>query len=218
MNPNHHIPDELLVAYCAGEATEAAALVAATHLALCPLCRDRQELNDGLGGAMLEALEPAEMASGALDSVLAKLGERPNSIPLPSDKTPDSFVVLPEPLRSLAGGDVDTLSWKYKAPGVQEAVMQTTFEGLEARLIRLRKGMTIPKHTHQGQELTLVLTGSLSDDRGEYMRGDISAADESVTHVQKAGKQEDCISLVVNEGPLVPRSPWAWFLSKLVGI
>lgn len=58
MNIRHHIVEETLLAYGAGNLSEAWSLMVATHLALCPSCRTRAHEAEKIGGALLEALVP----------------------------------------------------------------------------------------------------------------------------------------------------------------
>jgi ChrR Cupin-like domain len=50
------------------------------------------------------------------------------------------------------------------------------------RLTRVAAGRAMPRHTHAGAELTLVLSGGLSDGAGHFQRGDVDSADASTDH------------------------------------
>ena len=50
----HHLTDQLLMAYSAGELPEAFSLVVATHISLCDECRAALDALDCVGGALLE--------------------------------------------------------------------------------------------------------------------------------------------------------------------
>ena len=60
----------------------------ATHLALCPECRDAVARFESVGGALLEEIEPAALAPDALDCLLARLDE-----PVPPSCVPRSPAV-----------------------------------------------------------------------------------------------------------------------------
>jgi putative transcriptional regulator len=53
MPPVHHPPEELLLDYAAGSADEPTSLTLATHLTLCPECRDTVARFESVGGALL---------------------------------------------------------------------------------------------------------------------------------------------------------------------
>ena len=69
---NHHLSDQLLMAYAAGSLPEAFSLVVATHVSLCDECRARAEAYEAVGGAVLEA-ETAPMSDASLEACLARL-------------------------------------------------------------------------------------------------------------------------------------------------
>jgi putative transcriptional regulator len=60
----------------------------------------------------------------------------------------------------------------------------------------------MPRHTHRGEELTLVLQGSFSDAAGNYARGDVATANAEIDHQPLAGAGELCLCLAVEEEPL----------------
>src|SRR4051812_30300783 len=98
--PVHHPPEELLLDYAAGSTDEPTSLTLATHLALCPECRDAVAGFESVGGALLEEIEPAALAPDALDRLLARLDEQ---VPASSPRSPavgDAPHPLPKPLRS----------------------------------------------------------------------------------------------------------------------
>ena len=64
MTPRHHIGDDLLLSYAAGSLAEGWSLAVATHLAMCPVCRERLALAEAAGGQLLETLD-AEPAPGS---------------------------------------------------------------------------------------------------------------------------------------------------------
>ena len=54
MTIRHHLSDQLLMAYSAGDLPEAFNLVVATHVSLCDECRARAEAYEAVGGAVLD--------------------------------------------------------------------------------------------------------------------------------------------------------------------
>lgn len=72
----------------------------------------------------------------------------------------------------------------------------------QTRLLRIPAGKPVPEHTHQGRELTLVLSGSFRDEVDHFGRGDIEEADGTLLHQPKADEDQDCICLAVTEAPL----------------
>jgi putative transcriptional regulator len=202
--PVHHIHDDLLMDYAAGVCGEAEALIIASHLALCPECRVAVRDLERMGGAMLVEVEPAEMSAGSFAAVLGRIdGLAPEPPPRRAPVTRPAEhgrIVVPEPLRGYLGGDLDAVRWKPVIRGLDEFALPTA--GANTKLLRIRAGVTMPRHTHSGQELTLVLTGGFSDERGHFQRGDFTVNDSSVDHRPVADEDGDCICLAVVDKPL----------------
>jgi putative transcriptional regulator len=100
--------------------------------------------------------------------------------------------------------EVSEARWRFLAPGVKAIDLPLAHDKSTARLVKLKPGMKIPLHDHDGAELTLIFTGALSDDVGTYQRGDLSFRLPGHRHVQRVASGDDCIALQVNEGPLKP--------------
>lgn len=221
--PTHHPGDTLLIDYAGGALGEAASLIVATHLALCPCCRLNVAEMEAVGGALLESIEPEEVDPACLETVLARLDDLP---PLPRAPKPkpvcrDSAVpLLPEPLRRYVGSDLSRLPWKRLMRGMEccdiplGSGSDSARRG-KARLMRLASGVGPPHHTHRGIELTLVLDGGFTDDLGQFARGDLSVADESVRH-RPVADAEGCLCLAVTDAPLRFTGPLGLILNPFV--
>lgn len=206
--PGHHLDEALLLDYAAGACGEAESLAIATHLTLCPECRDRLSEMECLGGAMLEELPPADLAPDSLEALMARLDEpeaaepaRPR--PAPADREPSGeAILLPTPLRTYLDDGIEGLSWRAVTRGIDEAPVRTAAGRAKAKLLRIRAGTRVPAHTHEGSEITVVLSGGFSDGRGHFLRGDVAVSDRDVDHSPVADEDEDCICLVVTDAPL----------------
>ncbi|KIL97276.1 hypothetical protein CCC_00337 [Paramagnetospirillum magnetotacticum MS-1] len=199
MSATCHPSDELLVAYGAGSLDEAASLLVATHLALCPRCRAEVGRIEAMGGAVIETLPPSDLGADALASVLARLDQ------LPGAPMPRSPVVaapgLPSPLRDYLPASLEALPWKRLAAGIEQAILLQA-RGIRARLLRIGAGIVVPEHGHGGMELTMVLQGGFTDSGTGYARGDVAMADQQVVHSPAADGGETCLCLAVTHGPL----------------
>ena len=214
--PVHHLPADTIAAYANGEAPEAEALLVATHLALCPACRGEVARLEAVGGATLESLEPA--APLDLDAMLARLDEpepAPMVAPRPRAAPTGQLAVFPEPLRSYVA-DFDGLPWKTRIPGVRTAELGLSLGEVPVRLSVLRPGLKLPKHTHAGRELTLVLQGGFENGHGHYARGDIEVGLPDHVHAMVIDPGDPCIALSVNEGQLEPVDLLGKLVSRFV--
>lgn len=202
MSAKHHLSDDLILAYATGVLDEAASLLVATHMALCPQCRKALELAEALGGNLIESEEAVEVSDTALDAVMARIGRTPEAASARPARPAGKAFILPQPLRDYAGGDVDRLRWRSLGGGVRHLPIETGNSASKARLLKIPPSAKVPDHGHHGLELTLVLAGSFYDQGAWFRRGDVEEADATVEHQPVAGPEEDCICLIVNAGKL----------------
>ena len=215
MMPDFHPGQELLMDYATGALREPVALLIATHLAMCPACRAEVERLETMGGALFEALEPEALPEEALDHALARL-ETANAgqAVTPAVGAPAGDPCLPRPLRDYVGGSLEGAAWKRRGVFSELALLQDVPE-FTTRLLRIRGGASMPQHTHEGAELTLVLAGGFSDSTGHYGPGDVAQADASVDHRPVADPGEDCLCLAVTDAPLRLTGPLGRYLNVL---
>jgi len=203
--PSHHPGQELLLDYADGSLPETAALLLATHLALCPLCREQVTTLEAIGGALLDDSPPEPVSADCLEALLSRLEEpevRPATppparafAPLPPD-----LIVLPQPLRSYVGAPLNQLTWHPLAPGVEETEVAFGADQARTRLLRFAPGSRLLRHSHDGTELTLVLDGVLVEGPERLQRGDVSRCDPGHNHEPLA--EGACLCLVVSDAPL----------------
>lgn len=210
-----HVSDDLLFAYASGSLDEGASLLVATHLALCPRCRQQNAQIERFGGYMLESLGEEPVSHGLLATVMSKV-RTPAAPDEPKSAPADASV--PEPLRGYLGGDLDSLNWVTLAPRVHQIRIATGDGRSQARLLRFRSGTSVPVHGHRGRELTLVLTGALCDGAVIFRRGDVAETDERTEHKPYAGDGGDCVCLAITDAPLRFKGLFARALQPLFGI
>ncbi len=218
MSINHHPSDALLLDYASGALGETWSLGIATHLALCPQCRRTVALMEGIGGSLLDDLAPAPVGDGSFDALMARLDNvAPEPAP-PAVPASGGSPVLPRPLRDYVGSDLDGIRWKHLGMGARQFILPAAQKGVTARLLWIPAGKPVPEHAHGGQELTLVLRGSFTDETGHYARGDLQEADESLHHQPHASPGEDCICLAITDAPLRFKSLAARMVQPLLRI
>lgn len=200
----HHPAEDLLIDYATGALGEAEALVVATHLALCPDCRATVAAYEAMGGAMLDGIDPEPVGGDLLDRVMARLDEAPPAPTRAAAVRIDAegrAPLIPRPLRDYVGGDLGDVAWKPVMRGLDERRIACPGEA-KVRLMRIRAGVSMPRHTHKGREMTLVLAGGFTDDTGHFLRGDLSLTDGTVDHLPTADDDGDCICVAVTDAPL----------------
>jgi putative transcriptional regulator len=200
---NHHPSEATLVAYAAGTLPQAAALVAATHLCRCVVCRQALATLETTGGALLEDLPPVSLPVDALDRLLGRLDEP--APPPPPVLNPD----LPAPLNRVAFG-----RWWPIGMGLRYRPFQaspTAWGGL----LFAQSGRALPRHGHKGLELTCILSGAFADGGGAYTAGDLAepVADHDQPPVVIGA--DPCLCVIASEGVRL-RGTLGW-AQRLIG-
>jgi len=194
--PSHHPDDSLLLEYAAGSLGEAKALLVATHLALCPACRNAVRSGEAAGAVLAFSDSEAE-AAGVPPDVSGEAIERgPSAVMSPA------LLGLPEPLRGYLGVPVSELVWTTVGLGMKAYVLPEFRGRMSVRMLAVPPGRRMPRHTHEGEELTLVLQGGFRDAASAYGRGDVATAGPHVDHQPHADAGETCICLAVEDAPL----------------
>ena len=208
--------------YAAGTCSEGEALLIASHLTFCPICRQVVDRLEKLGGALLESIEPSALSSDCLDTIMARLDrdettptDRPSASPL-ALPSPDEAFVVPAPLREYLGCGPGEIAWRPVIRGLEEFTLPVGGSGGRVKLLRIRAGTAMPRHTHKGSEMTLVLAGGFSDRTGQYESGDIAVFDSSVDHQPVADPGEDCVCLTFTDAPLRLTGPVGRWLNRFV--
>lgn len=195
MTIRHHLSDQLMMAYAAGDLPEAFSLVVATHVSMCDDCRAALAAFEAVGGAVLDMTDAVAMDDGSLTATLARL-----SAPEPAAK-PATRGTLPAPLQDYVGGDLDRVKWRSIGMGVRQAILPTG-DGATARLLHIPAGQSVPDHGHRGLELTLVLQGAFRDSTDRFGPGDVEIADADLDHTPVAEAGVDCICLAATDARL----------------
>ena len=207
----HHPSDDSLARLAAGTLGPGPRLVVATHLSGCPQCRARLSLVEAVGGAMLEAAEPALVRADAFARVAARL-DAPETPAPPAPSTIDPE--LPAPLNAYETGP-----WRFVHPGFRWRRVNLP-QSSEANVIMLKvaAGRRVPHHGHTDTEYTQVIKGSFSDAFGRYRAGDLIEMDEEVDHQPVVDPDAECVCLTAVEGRLRLKGWVGRLVQPLIGI
>lgn len=197
----HHPSEETLYSYAAGALSASLALVVGCHLQYCGHCRKLATQGEQLGGDLLNSLEEKPLSVGRREQMLALLDAAPSVNAVPAAPVRKVEIEVPQLLRKLVEhDDFDSLPWKSIVPGMKQVDLKLG-EG-QAKLLRIAAGKQMPVHSHQGNELTLILRGGYRDSLGKFNAGDFAELDGSVEHQPIADADEDCICLAGMDAPL----------------
>lgn len=201
--------DSLLAAYSTGTLDPATHALVASHLLLKPENRAYVAGLEELACERLIEAPPAPL--GDRDACLAAIFA---GTPAPSPKSPTGL--LPAPLLHFVGQDLADVRWRSSLPGVRESRISGNRFG-KASLLHVKAGRRMPSHTHEGSEITLVLSGGFSDETGHYLRGDVAIAGAELDHRPVTDADEDCICFAVTDAPLHLTGPVGRIFDRLFG-
>lgn len=212
MSPAHHPDKALLVDYASGALRAGARLVIGGHVGACPKCRTIAVEWEAVGGAMLSSLPPVAMSRDALDLALARV-ERPAPAAEPAPRGPTDWIAIPpEALWAAAKRR------RWAAPGVWVAPISQGPGGARSYLLRVAAGMSVPRHSHRGAEMVLVLKGAYDDGETKHGPGDFALNNEAVDHQPRITDDGECVCLIAAEHALVPRDWVGRLFQPFVGI
>jgi putative transcriptional regulator len=164
---------------------------------MCDDCRAALESFEAVGGALLDISTPEEMSVDSFESVMALIESEPAEITQPASQPTD----VPSALSDYIGGSLHDVKWRPIGLGVKQSLLKTSGNST-ARLLYIPAGTAVPHHSHNGNELTLVLKGAFEDEVSRFGPGDVEMADEDLDHQPVAVEGEDCICLAVTDAPL----------------
>ncbi|HLI67254.1 MAG TPA: cupin domain-containing protein [Caulobacteraceae bacterium] len=185
--------------------------------------------DDDLASAVfLEEETPAGLDADALNRVLGEIdaadaADAEATSRLAGGAFADEIAGLPSPVRDAA---LDAIardaSWTFAGLGIQRLALFDD-DGAHAILMRITPGYGVSEHDHEGEELTLVLTGAYNDGADAYRPGDVSVARPGFVHTPKAEPGEVCYVLLAFRGApkfkgwmgLIQR--WFGFPARLTG-
>ena len=124
--------------------------------------------------------------------------------------------MLPFPLRNYVQDISSPKNWKRIGIGLSEQAINFGDNFGSTKLYKIAPGYSVPSHSHDGNEVTLVLSGGFTDEYGTYGPGDISIQETGAVHKPVADEDGECIVLAVNEGPIVLTGPVGRLLNMLI--
>lgn len=216
-NLSHHLTDETLQDYAAGVLNAPMETLIACHLTLCPDCRHRSTVADAIGGQSLSDELETSMTVSAEDILAMDKTSAPFEIKHPAPITNNMGV--PNPLARLLPAPIGELPWKSFGPGLKQYNLgsQPRKEGA-FKLLSLAPGSRMSKHTHQHRELTFIVSGSYSDEMGQFKAGDIADLSADHHHQPHVDSEQPCICLIATDAPVKFDGLFGKIVQPFVGI
>lgn len=206
--------DDLLADYACGVSSPGVSLIMAAHLTQAPESRERLADFERIGGVLLREEQPEVVSDDSWDRVMARIDQSPPDAAVNVEAGEPTDCPLPKPVLDHIGYSFEEIPWKFLLPGVA-SYDATTEEAEQIMLLRARPGARVPKHTHKGVEMTLIMNGSLADDGVVYQKGDLAVNDEHDDHCPKVVGNDTCYCLIVQQGDLRFTGPFSRLLNFL---
>jgi putative transcriptional regulator len=196
----NHPTDELLTSYSAASLPLSQALCISVHLENCSECSQKLSRLNQLGSELMHQLKPSPPSSDLKDQLLDRLDsitEKTNT-----DRSAPGDTSVPRSLHQFIKTGYEEISWNRISRDIQSYELCRDQNNAKVELLRIRPGGTSSTHTHMGDEYTVILDGSFSDEGGLYHKGDFLLRDENDQHTPVATLDKYCICLAVTEAPI----------------
>lgn len=190
----HHPTFELLQNFVNGDLPASLSAGVAIHADMCSQCQAKiNQLTEQVAEASFEQSflhkfvvndedDMAELAELDFDSIIDEITASSDVEPVKiyNDEQLIDFkgsqYVLPKAIRNVELGKTAQIG------KLSRARLQLDEGEIHTSLLHIDPGGSVPEHTHNGFELTLLLAGSFSDDQGEYVAGDFIMLDKRHQH------------------------------------
>lgn len=215
LNVKLHPPISQLQQFVAGELSPGLSVAMSAHIECCQEC---QHASTTLEAQVIEAWSemPANdenfAFSTALDSIVDQAQVKVSKVPgkvAQSIEVDNHNVSIPRVLAKVAA---EGLSWKRLGGGISQATVAID-DRTKCEFIYMAPGSKAPVHTHRGNEVTLVLDGSFSDELGEYNAADFVVRNPNHKHQPRT--ENGCLCFSVLDSPLVFTSGFLRLLNPL---
>lgn len=218
--PDRLISDEWLVAYAAGNLSEAKSALVATHASFHPALQAKIGDAEDIGGALLGTSDQADLSDDFFDRLMEKIDSQEGEASAPINvEAQHRDPRVPQPLADYLDRGLDDLKWRFMGPGMKQVKLWTGKDGEKLWLLKAKGGTEIPEHGHNGSEMTLVLQGSYCVDGHRFGVGDLEVASDDIEdHRPIIDEGEDCICLVVTEAPIKLKSFIARTIQPFIGL
>ena len=190
----HHPKFELLQSFVNGDLPASLAAGIAIHADMCSQCQEKiNQLTEQVAEANFEqnflrkfvvddAEDMAEIAELDFDSIIDEItaSDEIESVKIENNEQAIEFkgsqYVLPKAIRNVELGKTAQIG------KLSRARLQLDEGEIHTSLLHIDPGGSVPEHTHNGFELTLLLAGSFTDEQGEYVAGDFIMLDKRHQH------------------------------------
>ena len=230
MDLNHCPSSATLADFSFGNGFSLSDIVLRAHISACSKCRQKIRDIESIGSDLLMSdlhrhdAEPIEKIEPKITEILENYDSSETLVNSKHDfsckSKADDFELdnsLDCLFPSYLDCSFDALPWKSAGKDIQLCKLREHGNS-KLWMIKGKPGAKLPKHSHQGQELTLVLKGSYACSSNIYQPGDLHECDDENTHQPIIVGDTDCISLVATEGSLKFNNFFLRLIQPIMGI
>ncbi|WP_406662887.1 ChrR family anti-sigma-E factor [Gallaecimonas sp. GXIMD1310] len=209
MNTKYHPKQALLAEHMNGQLPAATSAALAAHLEQCSYCQARaSELEEQAAEQAFSGV--VEVDNQLLSSLLSQLDKQPATATVDGrSEHPSSLTVNGETFqlpRSLQPLVAQLGSWRRLGSKVWSADIDLGEQAAKASFLYIDRDTRIPRHTHEGDEITLLIGGNLADESGVYHEGDFLCKTPEDEH-QPYTSNNSCLCFTVLSAPLTFTGP-----------
>ncbi|MDA0788588.1 MAG: ChrR family anti-sigma-E factor [Proteobacteria bacterium] len=195
-NASKHPDSSWLVSYSAGGLGPSFSVILQAHLAVCARCRCTLKQADVLGAEFM--FGAGEVPVGSFSTPPHEIGVRADE---PIEWSRDTITDLPQFFDQYIGTHLDCLNWMAAGKGLKVCKLSSQPDD-RLWMLRAQPGTVLPRHSHSGSELTLVLKGAYFCEDTIYGVGDIEDATDETLHQPMVSAEGECICIAAVDGPL----------------
>jgi putative transcriptional regulator len=231
-SPQHHPDKNLLIEFAAGTLERAPAIAVKTRLHYCRQCTLEIRRLEEVGAALFLDDDGDKPAAAADDAHFAQLMSAIDAIETTSDDShhvnhsynkiksgyelPSKYASLPDLVKTMMTSN--PLKWQNSTKNLRSASLVAGQDQYAVSLQKIRAGSQVPEHEHLGDEITVVLKGSFSDEDNMYQEGDFLAKSVGNKHRPMASSNEDCLCLSVEQAPVRLTGMFARLFNPFISI
>jgi len=199
--------DTMLTDYVAGRLSPAKHGLMAEFQRANTIAANDVAIQEAVAGQLLEDAEGEALRADFFDDLVQVIAELPQ------------MDVDDEP-RSSISESLKDIKWRSRLPGISthDVIGKPNGEGDRLFFLKVKPGFTIWDHSHSGDEWVLVLKGSYVSGGKLYDVGALHIENEGTQHALTASNDQDCVCLVMTQGPVKMHSRLGKILSPIVGL
>jgi putative transcriptional regulator len=209
-----HPSNDQLIEFSSGSCSSAMSIALSTHLHFCNECCMKVSENEAAAAVLFEKQDAIKVESDSFTKLMNRIQ---NEVPVPVvAEQPKQDTRFPKVISKLIDGDTESLDWEKPMKNLRVSRLLTDETGLILGLHHMKSGSRVPHHSHQGNEISIVVEGGFSDELGSYGPGDFIHLSSDHQHSPQADADGDCWLVSLVEAPVKLTGPLGWVVNPFL--